>query len=253
MKIVFATGNGGKLREASEILGRGFELVTPVQMGVSEDIPETGTTLRTNSLQKADYLWNKCGCNCFADDTGLEVDVLGGAPGVHTARYAGDDKDFNRNMDKLLDELSRKETEIEKIEYNLATASSPKIQNICEKQLEKLEAEKSQIEAELEEKSREILNLDNYITFGLALKDNMLKLWQLSNLSQKRHIQNLVFPDGLEWNKEKDDIEPLSKNEFLFVYGLKSDDYKEKKHGQTLNSEDLSAFAPEPGLEPGTL
>ena len=111
MKIVFATGNGGKLREASEILGRGFELVTPVQMGVSEDIPETGTTLRANSLQKADYLWNKCGCNCFADDTGLEVDVLGGAPGVHTARYAGDDKDFNRNMDKLLDELSRKETE----------------------------------------------------------------------------------------------------------------------------------------------
>ena len=111
MKIVFATGNGGKLREASEILGRGFELVTPVQMGISEDIPETGTTLRANSLQKADYLWDKCGCNCFADDTGLEVDVLGGAPGVHTARYAGDDKDFNRNMDKLLDELSRKETE----------------------------------------------------------------------------------------------------------------------------------------------
>ena len=111
MKIVFATGNGGKLREASEILGRGFELVTPVQMGVSEDIPETGTTLRANSLQKADYLWNKCGCNCFADDTGLEVDVLGGAPGVHTARYAGDDKDFNRNMDKLLYELSVLETE----------------------------------------------------------------------------------------------------------------------------------------------
>ncbi len=111
MKIVFATGNGGKLREASEILGGGFELVTPAEMGIHEDIPETGATLRANSLQKADYLWKKCGCNCFADDTGLEVDVLGGAPGVHTARYAGEDKDFNRNMDKLLDELSRKETE----------------------------------------------------------------------------------------------------------------------------------------------
>lgn len=162
-------------------------------------------------------------------------------------------KSWQDEVSAIKSNLSRKETEIEKIEYNLATASSPKIQNICEKQLEKLEAEKSQIKAELEEKSREILNLDNYITFGLALKDNMLKLWQLSNLSQKRHIQNLVFPDGLEWNKEKDDIEPLSKNEFLFVYGLKSDGCKEKKNGQTLNSEDLSALAPEAGLEPATL
>ena len=105
MKIVFATGNSGKLREASEILGEGFELVTPADLGITEDIPETGTTLRANSLQKAQYLYEKCGCDCFADDTGLEVDALGGAPGVYTARYAGDDKDFNKNMDKVLEEL----------------------------------------------------------------------------------------------------------------------------------------------------
>lgn len=111
MKMVFATGNSGKLREASEILGGGFELVTPAQMGITEDIPETGDTLKANSRQKAEYLWNKCGCNCFADDTGLEVDALGGAPGVHTARYAGDDKDFNKNMDKLLQELDIAEFE----------------------------------------------------------------------------------------------------------------------------------------------
>ena len=111
MKMVFATGNSGKLREASEILGKGFELVTPAQMGIHEDIPETGTTLRANSQQKADYIWNSVHTDCFADDTGLEVDVLGGAPGVHTARYAGEEKDFNKNMDKLLDELSRKEME----------------------------------------------------------------------------------------------------------------------------------------------
>ncbi len=111
MKMVFATGNSGKLREASEILGKGFELVTPAQMGIQEDIPETGTTLRANSQQKADYIWNSVHTDCFADDTGLEVDVLGGAPGVHTARYAGEEKDFNKNMDKLLDELSRKEME----------------------------------------------------------------------------------------------------------------------------------------------
>ena len=106
MKIVFATGNVGKLREASEILGEGFELVSLEQVGITEDIPETGKTLRANSLQKAQYLYEKLGCDCFADDTGLEVDALGGAPGVYTARYAGDDKDFNKNMDKVLYELA---------------------------------------------------------------------------------------------------------------------------------------------------
>ena len=111
MKLVFATGNIGKLREASEILGEGFELVSLAQVGVTEDIPETGNTLMANSLQKAKYLYDKVGCNCFADDTGLEVDSLGGAPGVYTARYAGEGKDFNQNMDKVLYELSVVETE----------------------------------------------------------------------------------------------------------------------------------------------
>ena len=105
MKIVFATGNKGKLREASEILGEAFELVTPADFGITEDIPETGNTLLANSLQKAQYLYDRCGCDCFADDTGLEVDALGGAPGVYTARYAGEGKDFNANMDKVLHEL----------------------------------------------------------------------------------------------------------------------------------------------------
>ena len=111
MKLVFATGNIGKLREASEILGDGFELSSLVQAGITEDIPETGNTLRANSIQKARYLYDRVGCNCFADDTGLEVDALGGAPGVYTARYAGDDKDFNKNMDKVLYELRVREGE----------------------------------------------------------------------------------------------------------------------------------------------
>lgn len=111
MKLVFATGNKGKLREASEILGEGFELVTPADFGIVEDIPETGNTLKANSLQKAQYLYDRCGCDCFADDTGLEVDALGGAPGVYTARYAGEGKDFNANMDKVLYELKVRETE----------------------------------------------------------------------------------------------------------------------------------------------
>ena len=117
MKIVFATGNLGKLREASEILGEGFELVSLADAGITEDIPETGETLRENSLQKAQYVLEHCGCNCFADDTGLEVDALGGAPGVYTARYAGDDKDFNKNMDKVLQELQGLEGEARRARF----------------------------------------------------------------------------------------------------------------------------------------
>ena len=110
--LVFATANPGKIREAQEILGAGFKLVTPADMGIVEDIPETGNTLQENSLQKAEYIHDRCGCDCFADDTGLEVDLLGGAPGVHTARYGGNGRDFNANMDKLLREMQRREEEI---------------------------------------------------------------------------------------------------------------------------------------------
>ena len=148
--------------------------------------------------------------------------------------------------------LSHKESEIATVEYNLATASSAKIQNICEKQLAILEEERDAIKAELDERDREILNLNSYITYGLGLRGNMLKLWQLANLSQKRHIQNLVFPEGVVWSKENDDIEPVSKNEFLFTYGLKSGTYGEKASGQTADFSNLSALAPPRGLEPRT-
>ena len=125
MKIVFATGNGGKLREAREILGGGFELVTPSEMGITEEIPETGNTLSTNSRQKAEYIWDRCACCCFADDTGLEVDILGGAPGVHTARYAGEEKDFNRNIDKLLRDI-----EIREMEASMAREAGLSLKNL---------------------------------------------------------------------------------------------------------------------------
>ena len=111
MKIVFATGNPGKLREAQEILGEGFELVTSAEAGIPEDIPENGDTLRDNSLEKAQYIFDKTGLDCFADDTGLEVDILGGDPGVHTARYGGPQKDPSANIAKLLLEMGRREKE----------------------------------------------------------------------------------------------------------------------------------------------
>ena len=110
-KMIFATGNRGKLREAQEILGEGFELVTPADMGLEEDIPETGTTLRANSLQKAEYIRDHIGADCFADDSGLEVDILGGQPGVMSARYGGPEKDPAANMDRLLAEMNRREAE----------------------------------------------------------------------------------------------------------------------------------------------
>lgn len=107
MKIIFATGNKGKLREAAEILGDGFTLLSPAEMGITEDIEETGETLRENSVIKADYIHARTGLDCFADDTGLEVDALGGAPGVHSARYATEGHDFEANIDKLLAELAK--------------------------------------------------------------------------------------------------------------------------------------------------
>jgi XTP/dITP diphosphohydrolase len=106
MKIVFATANRHKLDEVATILGTGFELVTPADMGITEDIPETGDSLAANALQKAHYICDRAGVDCFADDTGLEVTVLGGAPGVHSARYAGEGHDFEANNRLLLHNLS---------------------------------------------------------------------------------------------------------------------------------------------------
>ena len=109
-RIVFATGNSGKLREASEILGGAFELVTPAQSGISGDIPESGATLRANSLQKAQYIYDHTG---FAKPAFklIAVDILGGAPGVYSARYAGSSKNSSDNIDKLLREMDIQETE----------------------------------------------------------------------------------------------------------------------------------------------
>lgn len=108
-KIIFATGNRNKLSEISAVLGNRYALVTPADEGIEEDIPETSETIEGNASQKARYIWNKTGITCFADDTGLEVESLGGAPGVYSARYAGSDKNSDANIRKLLHELEGKE------------------------------------------------------------------------------------------------------------------------------------------------
>lgn len=105
MNIIFATGNKHKLQEAQQILGPEFTLRTSAESGITEDIPETSDTLKGNAIQKAMYIWDRLHTNCFADDTGLEIDALNGAPGVYSARYAGEKCSFQDNIVKVLKEL----------------------------------------------------------------------------------------------------------------------------------------------------
>ena len=105
--LIFATNNAHKLDEVRSILGSRFTVKSLKEIGCEADIPETADTLEGNALMKARFLYEKYGVDCFADDTGLEVTALGGAPGVHTARYAGN-HDSEANMKKLLNELEKK-------------------------------------------------------------------------------------------------------------------------------------------------
>jgi XTP/dITP diphosphohydrolase len=108
MEIIFATSNLHKIEEARGIIGNLATLISPAQLGFTDDIPEESPTLEGNALFKANYLWSKLHRECFADDTGLEVEALGGAPGVRSARYASDECDPVKNMQKLLKELNDK-------------------------------------------------------------------------------------------------------------------------------------------------
>jgi XTP/dITP diphosphohydrolase len=106
MRLVFATNNKHKLEEMRAILGGKVELLSLADIDCHDDIPETADTLEGNALIKARYIYDKYGCSCFADDTGLEVDALGGEPGVYSARYAGENNDSAANMRKLLQNLT---------------------------------------------------------------------------------------------------------------------------------------------------
>ena len=105
-KLVFATHNAHKVDEVRAILPASVELVGPAALGCHDEIPETGDTLRDSALQKVQYIHDRFGVDCFADDTGLEVEALDGAPGVYSARYAGEPADFAKNRAKLLAALT---------------------------------------------------------------------------------------------------------------------------------------------------
>ena len=107
MKLVFASNNKNKIKEIQLLVPASIEIVSLEDIGCTEDIPETADTIEGNAILKANYVTEKYGVNCFADDTGLEVEALNGAPGVYSARYAGEPKDDNNNMNELLFQLEK--------------------------------------------------------------------------------------------------------------------------------------------------
>lgn len=109
MNIVFATNNSNKIKEVQALLPSHIKLVSLEEIGCVEDIPETQDTIEGNAIQKADYIKTHYGLDCFADDTGLEVIALDGAPGVYSARYAGPQRNADDNMNLLLSELASKD------------------------------------------------------------------------------------------------------------------------------------------------
>jgi XTP/dITP diphosphohydrolase len=120
--LVFATNNQHKLKEVSRILPEWIQLNTLKDIGCIDELPETGATLHANALQKARYIREKFGLNCFADDTGLEVDALDGAPGVYSARYAGKNASDGDNVLKLLTALNGETNRIARFRTVIALA-----------------------------------------------------------------------------------------------------------------------------------
>jgi len=108
MKLVFATNNKNKIKEIKNLIGNSIELLSLADIGCTVELPETSETLQGNALQKAQFVYDNFGFNCFADDTGLEIEALNGNPGVYSARYAGLDCNPDHNMNKVLDELKGK-------------------------------------------------------------------------------------------------------------------------------------------------
>jgi len=112
MELVFATNNKHKIREISDLLDDSFKILGLSDVNITEDIPEDAETLAENALFKARFVHDRTGMNVFADDTGLEVDALGGAPGVYSARYSGEGRSFDDNITKLLGEMEGAENRL---------------------------------------------------------------------------------------------------------------------------------------------
>lgn len=165
MKIVFATNNSNKLREIRQILGSDIEIQSLSDIGCTEEIPEDSDTLEGNALQKARYVAEKYGVDCFADDTGLHVDALGGAPGVYTARFGtmngyGDSHDSMANIRCLLDKMKGKAQRTCRFRTVIALVRHPK-ENSATQQVAQPTLEEHLFEGVVEGKVVETLRGDN--------------------------------------------------------------------------------------------
>ena len=140
MQLVFATNNLNKIKEVQSLIPNNIELLSLKDIGCFENVPETQNTIQGNAIQKAEYIKDKYGYDCFADDTGLEVDALNGEPGVYSARYAGEQRDANDNMNKLLSELNNKADRNAKFKTVVALCLNGNIETftgICEGEITK--------------------------------------------------------------------------------------------------------------------
>ena len=129
IKICFASNNINKINELNNMLGSSFKIVGLKDLGITEDIPETGDTLEQNSALKAQYVFDRFQIPVFADDSGLLVDVLGGEPGVYSARYAGPSRDDEKNIDLLLEKLSHHSKRAARFETVITLIEGSKIQH----------------------------------------------------------------------------------------------------------------------------
>ncbi|MCF7561643.1 non-canonical purine NTP diphosphatase [Sabulilitoribacter multivorans] len=142
MQLVFATNNQNKLKEVQTLIPSHIKLLSLKDIGCLEDIPETKSTIEGNAIQKAEYIKTNYGYDCFADDTGLEVKALNGDPGVFSARYAGEQRNAEDNMNKLLNELSNKEDRDAQFKTVIALIINNKLQTftgICNGEITKTE------------------------------------------------------------------------------------------------------------------
>lgn len=155
-------------------------------------------------------------------------------------------------MKMLRTNLTKIEKDIDVIEGNFSLSKNEQDRDVCRRQLVKKEIERDEILKIISEADSSILNLKTYLDYGMKLKDNILKLWQIANLGDKKRIQDMMFLDGIVYNKENDDIEPISMNEFMLLFGLESKSYKDAKKEQVAKIDDLSAWVGHLGLEPRT-
>ena len=140
MELVFATNNLNKLKEVQALIPSTIKLLSLKDIGCIEDIPETQNTIEGNAIQKAEYIKTNFGYNCFADDTGLEVKALNGAPGVYSARYAGLQRNANDNMNKVLEELAKSQNRAAQFKTVIALHVNNKIETftgICKGEITK--------------------------------------------------------------------------------------------------------------------